>query len=136
LNAVESSPVNGYNITDQTGTQIQIKLGQNIDVVMASQFLTNSLDYLNHDKSLKERVKKATERLCQQDPACTRQEWKHGGSGWAGVLQSSFASNALESAQSHGASVDNEALERAREFQKNNYDSKTGNVNTDMGGQE
>src|SRR6267378_8167227 len=59
LNTVESSSANSYNITDQTGTQIQIKLGQNIDVVMASQFLTNSLDYLNQDKPLKERVKKA-----------------------------------------------------------------------------
>ena len=48
-------------------------------------------------------------------------------------MQSSFATNALESAQAQGAHVDNDALERARAFQKNNYDSKTGNVNTDMG---
>jgi len=133
LNAVESSPANGYNITDQTGTQIQIKLGQNIDVVMASQFLTNSLDYLNHDKSLKERVKKALNVCVSKIQRAQDSNGSMAGSGWAGVLQSSFASNALESAQSHGASVDNEALERAREFQKNNYDSKTGNVNTDMG---
>ena len=58
LEAVESSPANGSNITDQTGTQIQIKLGGNIDVVMAAQFLTNSVDYLKHDKALSERVKK------------------------------------------------------------------------------
>jgi len=133
LNAVESSPANAYNITDQTGTQIQIKLGQNIDVVMASQFLTNSLDYLNHDKLLKERVKKALNVCVSKIQHAQDSNGSMAGAGWAGVLQSSFASNALESAQSHGASVDNEALERAREFQKGNYDSKTGNVNTDMG---
>jgi hypothetical protein len=133
LNAVESSSANRYNITNQTGTQIQIKLGQNIDVVMASQFLTNSLDYLNHDKSLKERVKKALNDCVSKIQRAQDSNGSMAGSGWAGVLQSSFASNALESAQSHGASVDNPALERARAFQKNNYDSKTGQVNTDMG---
>jgi hypothetical protein len=55
------------------------------------------------------------------------------GSGWAGVLQSSFASNALEAAQAQGANVDDKALERSREFQKQNYDAKTGDVKTDMG---
>ncbi len=133
LTAAESSPANSYNITDQTGTQIQIKLGQNIDVVMASQFLTNSLDYLNHDISLKERVKKALNACVSKIQKAQGSNGSMAGSGWAGVLQSSFASNALESAQSHGASVDNAALGRAREFQKNNYDSKTGEVKTDLG---
>ena len=55
------------------------------------------------------------------------------GSGWAGVLQSSFAMNALEAAQAKGAGVDQHALDRARAFQKNNYNSKTGDVNTELG---
>ncbi len=133
LNAVESSPQNSYNITDQTGTQIQIKLGANIDVIMASQFLTNSLDYLSHDRQLKERVRKNLNVCVSKIQRGQDSNGSMSGSGWAGVLQSSFASNALESAQAKGASVDNAALERAREFQKGNYDSKTGNVNTDLG---
>ena len=59
LEAVESSSANSYNITDQTGTQIQVKLGANIDVVLVSQFLTNSLDYLGNDKPIMDRVKKS-----------------------------------------------------------------------------
>ena len=53
LKQVEASSQNSLNITDETGTQPQIKLGQNIDVVLTSQFLTNVLDELEQDKSLK-----------------------------------------------------------------------------------
>ncbi len=133
LDAVESSSANSYNITDQTGTQIQIKLGANIDVVLASQFLSNSLDYLGNDPPLKERVKKSLNTCVSKIQHGQDSNGSMTGSGWAGVLQSSFATNALEAAQSQGAHVDNDALERARTFQKNNYDSKTGNVNTELG---
>ena len=39
----------------------------------------------------------------------------------------------MESAQAKGANVDEKALERSREAQKNNFDAKTGDVKTDMG---
>jgi len=133
LKAVESSSQASINITDQTGTQIQIKLGANIDVILASQFLTNSLDYLGNDRQLKDRVKKNLNACVAKIQQAQDINGSISGSGWAGVLQSSFASNALEAAQAQGAKVDDEALQRAKEFQKNNYDSKTGNVNTDMG---
>jgi hypothetical protein len=55
------------------------------------------------------------------------------GDGWAGVLQSSFATTALEAAQANGANVDEDALNKAREFQKGNYDAKTGQSKTDRG---
>ena len=55
------------------------------------------------------------------------------GSGWAGVLQSSFANNALEAAQAQGISVDTVVLQKSRDFQKGNFDEKTGAVNTDLG---
>ena len=59
LNAVETSDDNSYTITNETGTQIQSKLGANIDVVLTSQFLTNTLDYLGFDEQLKARVRRA-----------------------------------------------------------------------------
>jgi hypothetical protein len=133
LKAVESSSQASINITDQTGTQIQIKLGANIDVILASQFLTNSLDYLNNDRQLKERVKKNLNACVAKIQQAQDTNGSISGSGWAGVLQSSFASNALEAAQAQGAKVDDAALQRAREYQKKNYDSETGSVNTDMG---
>jgi hypothetical protein len=133
LESTEKSPAASYNITDLTGTQIQIKLGANIDVILTAQFFSNIMDYVGHDEALKARVQKCL-NICVAK--IQRAQDKNGsitGSGWAGVLQSSFASNALEAAQAQGANVDDKALERSREFQKKNYDAKTGDVNTDMG---
>ncbi len=53
------------------------------------------------------------------------------GDGWAGVLQSSFAASALESAKSVGAEVNDESLDLARDYQKANFDANTGSVATD-----
>jgi len=133
LKSVESADKNSTNITDQMGTQIQIKLGQNIDVIMASQFLSNLLPHLNSNEQLKARVKKGLDICVSKIQRAQDSNGSISGSGWAGVLQSSFATNALESAQAQGAAVDNDALTKAREFQKGNYDAKTGDVNTEMG---
>jgi hypothetical protein len=59
LNAVETSDRNSPTITTETGTQIQIKLGQNIDVILTSQFLSNILDYTKDNFTLTDRIKKA-----------------------------------------------------------------------------
>ena len=133
LNAVETSAAASFNITDMEGTQIQIKLGQNIDVILTSQFLSNILDYTDHDPELKARVKKDLNTCVAKIQRAQDTNGSTQGSGWAGVLQSSFASNALESAEAQGATVDKKALAKSREFQKSNYDAKTGNINTDMG---
>ena len=133
MRAIERSEMSSLNITDQTGTQIQIKLGANIDVILTAQFLSNMLDYVGHDEQLKKRVKKDLD-ICVSK--IQRAQDSHGniaGAGWAGVLQSSFATNALESAQSKGATVDKESLNRSRDSQKNNYNASTGDVKTDMG---
>jgi hypothetical protein len=133
LSNIETSAPNSSNITDQAGTQIQIKLGKNIDVIMATQFLSNLLPYLDNNQQLKARVKRDLNLCTSKIQNAQVANGSIAGSGWAGVLQSSFATNALESAQAQGASVDNNALVKARDFQKGNYDTVTGNVNTDMG---
>ena len=53
------------------------------------------------------------------------------GDGWAGVLQSRFAANALESAKAQGAEVDEESLDLARDYQKGNFDVDAGGVATE-----
>jgi len=133
LAEVERADANSNTITDQQGTQIQIKLGQNIDVIMASQFLSNLLSYDDLDAQLRARVKKDLNICISKIQHAQEANGSISGSGWAGVLQSSFATNALESAQAQGATVDNDALNKARDFQKGNYDAKTGDVNTSMG---
>ena len=133
LSATENSSASSYNITDQTGTQIQTKLGANIDVVLTSQFFSNILDHLNHDANLKSRVKKNLNTCVAKIQRAQDSDGSTSGAGWAGVLQSSFANNALEAAQAQGVAVDEVALEKAREYQKSNFDVKTGDVKTDRG---
>jgi hypothetical protein len=133
LSATENSPASSYNITEQTGTQIQTKLGANIDVILTSQFFSNILDYLDHDANLKARVKKNLNTCVAKIQRAQDKDGSMSGAGWAGVLQSSFANNALESAQAQGANVNEDILEKSREYQKGNFDATTGDVKTDRG---
>jgi hypothetical protein len=132
LEAVETAP-KGNNITSLTGTQIQTKLGQNIDVILTSQFLSNILSDLKDDSALKTRIKRCQDICVAKIQGAQSNNGSIAGSGWAGVLQSSFAANALESAEAQGATVDKKALDKAKEFQKGNYNAKTGDVKTEMG---
>lgn len=133
LNCVEETPANELNITRQKGTQIQTKLGQNIDVILTAQCLANSLDYLDKHKALKARVKQNLDVCIQKIQMAQNQDGSIREAGWAGVLQSSFAINALELAEKKGAKVDKEALQKSRDYQKRNLNTKTGEVNTSMG---
>ncbi len=130
LSEVESSEPNHSNITSVTGTQIQAKLGANIDVVLTSQCLSNILDHTGHDPALRKRVKAGVEKCVAKIENAIASNGAVSGSGWAGVLQSSFAVNALEMAQSKGVEVEEEKLDNAREYQKKNYDVKTNSVST------
>ncbi len=131
--AVENAPENDLNITSLKGTQPQIKLGENIDVVLTSQFLTNVLDYLGNDAVRANKVKGCIGKCVAKIQKAQSSNGSMRGSGWAGVLQSSFANNALESASQKGVKVEEESLERARQFQKDNFDVNTKTVNTDLG---
>ena len=132
MEATETSSNTSSNITTLTGTQIQSKLGANIDVILTAQFFSNIMGQIK-DEALKERVKKNLDKCVAKIQGAQSDNGSIAGSGWAGVLQSSFATNALEAAQTQGANVDTVVLDKAREFQKANYDSKTGEVKTDMG---
>jgi hypothetical protein len=132
LAAVERSTLEESNITHLTGTQIQVKLGQNIDVILTSQFFSNLLDQMD-ESPLKARVRKANEVCVNKIEKAQSSDGSTRGSGWAGVLQSSFAANSLESAQKQGIHVDDKVLAQAKSFQKNNYNAGTGDVKTDMG---
>jgi hypothetical protein len=133
LTAAEHAEPGAMNITSLQGTQIQTKLGANIDVILAAQFFSNMIDLAGHDSQLSKRISKALNVCVSKIQNAQDARGNISGAGWAGVLQSSFAVNALESAQSKGATVDEEALDRSRDAQKSNYNTKTGDVNTDMG---
>jgi hypothetical protein len=133
LSAVETSPDNSPSITSETGTQIQSKLGQNIDVILTAQLFSNILEYAGHDKQLHERIKRALNECVSKIQRNQLQDGSIAGAGWAGVLQSAFATSALESAEANGISIDTVALKKSKDYQRGNYDPKTGEARTAMG---
>ncbi len=131
LEQVEQSPKNAVNITALTGTQIQTKLGVNIDVALTAQFLSNLLARIGEQHGSYLRAKRALNTCVGMIQRAQNSDGSVQGDGWAGVLQSSFAASALESARGVGAEVDEEALRLARDYQRSNFDANTGTVATE-----
>jgi hypothetical protein len=125
LKITEECPDNQPYLTTLTGTQPQSKLGRNIDVILTAQFFTNMLRYNLNDAALKARIEKALDKCIARIQKGQDQDgsWKDGG--WAPVLQSALANNALESADDVGRKVDKQVMDRSRKYQNSNFDVKT-----------
>jgi prenyltransferase beta subunit len=132
LQAVEESADNDHNITNLTGTQIQSKLGQSIDAILTAQYLTRSLDLIVDDK-LEERTRVCLQACVQKIQQTQDTDGSFKGQGWAGLLHSSYANNALELAKSKGIDVNEEILDQSRQFQKDNYNYDSGSGSTEKG---
>ena len=130
LKAIEECPDNQPYLTTLTNTQPQIKLGRNIDVILTAQFFTNILRFEITDAQLKKRIERALDKCIAriQKGQDTDGSWKDGG--WAPVLQSALANNALESADDIGRKVDSAVMNRSRRYQNGNFDTKTNSVLT------
>lgn len=129
LTCMEQAAPNG-KITDLNGTQIQRKLGDNIDLVLASQYLTNLLEHIAEEDKRYQRIFHAINKGVDMTQTQMDSDGKSTGAGWAGVLQSAFATNFLESAEAKGAWVDKEILKKAKQYQTNNYDTSSDNIKT------
>jgi hypothetical protein len=132
LETIENTPNDALYITDVRQTQIQSKLGENIDAVLAAQLLSNliSRDLEGLDKK---RIARCLDICIAKIEQGTDNQGRQKGAGWAGVLQSGLANSALESAEVVGAKIDTELLEKSRNYQKQNIDDKTGSVKTEDG---
>jgi hypothetical protein len=130
LKAVELCPDNQPYITTLTNTQPQTKLGRNIDVILTSQFFTNLLRYDIADVQLKKRIEQALDKCIAKIQKGQDKDgsWKDGG--WAPVLQSALANNALETAKGIGRDVNKEVLDRSRKYQNSNFDVNTNSALT------
>ncbi len=131
LSHVEKATPQARNITDLQGTQIQVKLGANIDVALTTQFLSNLSAKLPANAPMKQRVLQAMNICSGIIQRAQNSDGSMQGDGWAGVLQSSFAANALESAKAQGAVVDDQALQQARDYNKGNFDVEGRSVATE-----
>jgi len=132
LQQVESVSKNDRYITKEKGTQIQTKLGQNIDAVLTAQFFSNILKE-KLDKQVKKRVEKCLDVCVDKIQNATGKDGRVTGAGWAGVLQSGLATSALESAQSVGAELDEVVVTAQKQYLKGNYDEESESVKTTDG---
>lgn len=129
---VESSK-NKPRITDLQGTQIQVKLGQNIDAALTLQFFNQIVETIKEDK-LKKRVENAIQICVDKVEKSFDSSGKVSGAGWAGVLQSSFATSGLEkAAKLKNIKVDTNKIEASRKYQKENFDTDSNRAKTDDG---
>lgn len=132
LDIVEKAPEEGLSITGVTGTQPQIKLGQNVDATMCVQFFIRILSHTENNKKLHSRVTAAIDKCLHKIQKSQASDGSIQGGGWAPVLQSAMANNALELAYDAGLDVDQETLEKSREYQKGNM-RKDGSVKSERG---
>jgi hypothetical protein len=131
LLSVENAPTEAPNITELTGTQIQTKLGAFIDVALTSQYLSNLLEVISEQHSMHQRVFDAMQVCVEKIERNQGGDGSTKGAGWAGVLQSSFATNALEAAEVKGARVNRKALQEARDYQMSNINVASGSIATE-----
>ncbi len=128
LRAVDQAPADHINLTNLTGTQPQQKLGQNIDVAMTAQFFSRLVPYLQNDQALSARVNKALDFCVSRLQNTQLADGSWNTAGWAPVLNSAMANNALELAQQAGRPIDEVKLDASRNYQAGNIDTRSGEV--------
>jgi hypothetical protein len=132
LITVEQADNAASNITTLQGTQIQVKLGRNIDAALTAQFLSNLMGRMPCAHPKHDRWMGALNKCVAIIQRSQNADGSVQGNGWAGVLQSSYAASALESAKFQGAQVDEVALRKAQDNQKANFDVSSGSAVLDQ----
>jgi hypothetical protein len=124
LEQVEEWSDDQPRLTRLTGTQPQQKLGQNIDAILTTQFFTTLLKY-HSNHPWKSRIERALQKCVTRIENEQDEDGNWKGGGWAPVLQSALADQALENAKDAGMEVDEEVLTKSKTYQKSNFDMDT-----------
>ena len=126
LGHVEKSPAEGLTVTAITGTQIQRKLGPNIDTFLTSMLLSE-LDGEMGDPESNERVRLALEKCVRkiEDNQQKDGSWNLSG-GWAPILGTSMASRSLFEAKQKGVAVSDTVLARVDDYTKKSTETTSG----------
>jgi hypothetical protein len=118
LAKVEAAKDEGPQITDQTGTQPQAKMGQNVDTALTAQYLARLSQDLAANAEIRPRVVKALDKCLRKIEHAQSADGSWAAGGWAPVLQSAQMSTALEFGENAGRTVDSGKLTQARAYQR------------------
>ncbi|MCI5058744.1 MAG: hypothetical protein MRY83_21710 [Flavobacteriales bacterium] len=129
-NVLLQTPPDGTNISTSGQTQIQRKLGRNIDLILATQFLSNLIQQLDTSDGEYEEVFNLLNRSVDGMQQMQSKNGSFKSAGWAGVLQSALANNALEFATHKGAWVEEDIFEKSKDYHKSNFDLSSNNIKT------
>ncbi|NJL15319.1 MAG: hypothetical protein HC913_21495, partial [Microscillaceae bacterium] len=129
---VEKSPEEALGISEARGTQPQVKLGQNIDASMCVQFFIRIMPHAEKDQKLKNRLSAAIDKCLHKIQKSQSEDGSITGGGWAPVLQSAMANNAMEMAQDQGYKIDETKLKKSQEYQRDNV-ATSGDIRTERG---
>ena len=128
LTAVEETPEKSNNITTVRGTQPQSKLGQNIDVAMTTQLLARLVEFGEPDAKQEKAINKALDKCISILQNSQQADGSWNTAGWAPVLNSAMANNALEISKKVGRDVDVKALDRSKDYQESNVSTESGTI--------
>jgi hypothetical protein len=128
LRKVDASPAEGLEITNLRGTQIQRKLGPDIDTFLTSKLLAE-LDGDMGNARANAHVRQALQKCVAKIEKNQLKDgsWNIAG-GWAPILGTSMASRSLYLAQQKGVMVSNGAMAKVQE-----YTAKGGATNASAG---
>ena len=134
LGHVEKAPEKGLSVTERKGTQIQRKLGPNIDTFLSTLVLAQ-VDGEMADAKAQGRVKAGLQKCIAKVETNQGKDgsWNSGG-GWAPVIGTSIASRGLYVAQGKGNAVQVDVLYKVNEYTASNWDSVSGTFAATKGG--
>ncbi|MCI0342958.1 MAG: hypothetical protein L0216_17755 [Planctomycetales bacterium] len=110
------------SIEPKRNTQLQRKLGPNVDTFLAALLLAEVGERLPEAirPTIREELQKCVDRIEQSQ----REDGSWNNGGWAPVLNSCFAAVALERARDVGAKVDDARIVNAKKYALGNFDTE------------
>lgn len=130
LAAVEAAP-SGPRLRTPQGTQIQGKLGPNVDTHLAALMLGEVAG--SFDPETNARVDRALDVVVAKVQQAQNADGSFDANGWAPVLSSSIAAQGLYAASKLGKDVDDGVLAKSDEYQAKMVDTRTGGVDASAG---
>ena len=120
MKAIEDSDKDSLNLATVPGSQIQGKIGANVDTYLAAIALATAKGAMP-DKKSEIRLEKTLQKIVDKMEKNQNADGSWKGAGWAPVLSQAMASRAINMAKQVGMAVDNDKLEKTAQHAKDTF---------------